>query len=552
MTAGAPGAPPADIALQIVSLHWERVQVVIRARRGRLSPDDGRRFRLRRAGGHGPSMPPTRAWTDGDDLLLRFNVMQGPAQDPLTPGRWTLTVVPSDEHGRETPIRIADPAAVDPIRDAGIFTIVDGVSRSTYRFVPRVDPATGSLSLAVSLRPTARRTALRARVRALRFRVVDGMLAARASAFRRAIGLARHVIRRNGRRILFTSDSRAELSGNLKLVYDRMLARGLEREYELLTLFRSSIAERRSLRDRLRLPYLLAVADVVVIDDYQPVVYQLEGGQDLRIVQLWHASGPFKTVGFSRIGKVGGPRPWSRTHKNYTHAIVSSEHDVPFYAEAFGIPESRVVPTGIPRMDRFFDPASRAAGRAAALAAFPMTQGRWTILFAPTFRGNGARDASYDLGWLDYAALHALAIEQDAIVMIRMHPFVRASLDIPADFADRIVDGSTSTLDVNDLLFIVDLLVTDYSSIVFEYSTLSRPMLFYTPDLEAYIASRDFYEPFESFVPGRIVRTFDALLDAIRRRDFEIEKVAPFAARHFAHLDGSSTDRVIDEVILAR
>jgi CDP-ribitol ribitolphosphotransferase len=272
----------------------------------------------------------------------------------------------------------------------------------------------------------------------------------------------------------------------------------------------------------------------------------------MRIVQLWHASGPFKTVGYSRIGKDGGPRPWSRTHKNYTHAIVSSEADVPFYAEAFGIPESRVVPTGIPRMDRYFDPEARAEGRAAALAAFPMTRDRTTILFAPTFRGDGPRDAHYDLGWLDYAALHALASERDAIVIIRMHPFVGAPLDIPEAYADRLVDGSTSAVDVNDLLFVVDLLVTDYSSIVFEYSTLARPMLFYTPDLEDYIASRDFYEPFETFVPGRIVRTFDALLDAIRRQEFEIEKVGPFAARHFAHLDGSSTDRVIDEVILGR
>ena len=155
--------------------------------------------------------------------------------------------------------------------------------------------------------------------------------------------------------------------------------------------------------------------------------------------------------------------------------------------------------------------------------------------------------------WLDYAALHALAVERDAVVIIRMHPFVREPLGIPAELADRLIDGiGAPRIDVNDLLFVVDLLVTDYSSIVFEFSTLGRPMLFFTPDLEAYVASRDFYEPFEAFVPGRIVRTFDALLDAIRREDFELEKVAPFAARHFAHLDGASTDRVIDEVILGR
>jgi len=88
----------------------------------------------------------------------------------------------------------------------------------------------------------------------------------------------------------------------------------------------------------------------------------------VRIIQLWHASGAFKTVGYSRVGL---PDPNVRVHKSYTAAIVSSEFDVPFYAEAFGIPEDRVTPTGIPRMDRFFDETARAAGLAAARAAFP-------------------------------------------------------------------------------------------------------------------------------------------------------------------------------------
>ena len=67
-----------------------------------------------------------------------------------------------------------------------------------------------------------------------------------------------------------------------------------------------------------------------------------------------------------------------------------------------------------------------------------------------------------------------------------------------------------------------------------------------------YIAERDFYEPFESFVPGRIVSTFPELLDAIRRDEYDADKVAEFAARHFAHLDGGASDRVIDELILGK
>ena len=217
------------------------------------------------------------------------------------------------------------------IRDAGVFEVADGPFR--------VDPP---------LRPTRRPVVRSARPRGVaqdtRAALAAGpdprgTLAASAPAAcarsvpplpRDCSGSPAGRSRRNGRRILFTSDSRADLSGNLKLVYDRMVARGLDREYELLTLVQARASPtRRSLRDRIRLPWLLARADAIVIDDFQPVIYRVDVDRDVRIVQLWHASGAFKTVGYSRIGKPGGPRPWSRIHKNYTHAIVSSDDGRP-------------------------------------------------------------------------------------------------------------------------------------------------------------------------------------------------------------------------------
>lgn len=244
--------------------------------------------------------------------------------------------------------------------------------------------------------------------------------------------------------------------------------------------------------------------------------------------------------------------PYARVHKNYAAAIASSEAEVPCYAEAFGIPEARVHPTGIPRMDRFWDPALRRVGREAALAAYPAARGRTVYLFAPTFRGDSARTAWYDETLIDYPALHALCVEKDAICLIRMHPFVRTPLDIPAAYADRIIDGSTSSIDINDVLFATDLLITDYSSVVFEFSTMDRPMLFFAPDLEEYIASRDFYVDYAAFVPGRIVRTFADLLDAIRREDHGAERLAAFRATHLDRFDGQATDRVIDLIIAGR
>jgi CDP-ribitol ribitolphosphotransferase len=452
-------------------------------------------------------------------------VLVGPGLSPLGARRWTLG----------TPVAPGpDPAALTP--RVGLFTLANG----SYRVAPAVDPATRTLTVDVEFDE-----ALRARK--AQYRRITRI---RRAAFRALVSLSKLTTRRGKPRVLFTSRLISEMAGNLQVVHERMVERGLDRDHDLTVMLKPGLTERWSFLDRLRLARALASADVIVLDDSFPPLNWVKLSPAVRIIQLWHASGAFKTVGYSRVGL---PDPNVRVHKEYTAAIVSSEFDVPFYAEAFGIPEARVIPTGIPRMDRFFDPAARAAGLAAARAAYPeMTDGRMTILFAPTYRGDTIREASYAFELLDYAALHALCVERDAVLIIKMHPFVLEPVRIPEPFRDRLVDGSARPVDVNDLLFAVDLLVTDYSSIVFEYSTLRRPMLFFAYDLDDYVATRDFYVPFESFVPGRIVRTFAEMLEAIRTDDYEADKVDDFASRHFAHLDSGSTDRVIDQLIVAR
>ncbi|MGH2401936.1 MAG: CDP-glycerol glycerophosphotransferase family protein [Candidatus Limnocylindria bacterium] len=525
--------PPARRPIEMVEIGWERIQLRLVVRG---APADGEP-RWVQAGDAGGTMPPT--WSAaGGELRMRFNVMVGPGQMPMSLGRWTLV----DAAGR--PLEIGNPEAVEPETLERLFPFRGG----HYEVRPSIDPGSRHLVLDIDGRRGGRS---RHPIKRLR------------SWFRRVIGPRRRIFglllrwyaatgTRTGRRVLFTSDSRAELSGNLAVVHERMVERGLDREYTLDSIFKPGIAARRTWRDRLRLPRLLARADVILLDDYQPIIYRVPPAPDVRIIQLWHASGAFKTVGYSRVGKPGGPSPYARRHKNYTHAIVSSRHDVPFYAEAFGIAEERVVPTGIPRMDRFFDEDQRARGRQRAIDEFPEIVGRRTILFAPTFRGSGPRTARYDYELIDFGALHGVCVEKDAVMILKMHPFVREAWPVPAALRDRLIDGTRSPIDVNDLLFAVDLLITDYSSIVFEYSTLLRPMLFFAYDLDEYVASRDFYVPFDEFVPGRIVRTFDELLDALRRDDYQAEKVPVFAARHFDHLDGTSTDRIIDQLILGR
>jgi CDP-glycerol glycerophosphotransferase (TagB/SpsB family) len=568
-----PAAPHAVGARQVEVLggSWTRIQLILRMRALDTDPVDPAEVRLqgpsrpgrRRDVLGGELVPPARVWLEGDVLHVRINVMLGPGRVPFPDGPWSL-VLAGHEGGSIRPL-VVSAAGQGPV-PAGVFSLV----RGRYSVTPIV-AAGQPLALDIRLGPpdplpaneasdpsgddeagADGRAALDGTATAgatpHRSTVLKPIRQLRPWVFQALFRLLRAVSRRNGRRILFTSDSRAELGGNLKIVHDRMIERGLDREYEFMTLFRESIAMRRRAADRLRLPWLLARADVVVLDDYQPVIYRVDD-PDVRIVQLWHAWGAFKTVGYSRVGKPGGLSPWSRVHKNYTYAIVSSDPEVEFYAEAFGLPEDRVRPTGIPRMDGFWDPARAARSRELALEAYPAARDRFVILFAPTFRGHGAKTATYPVELLDWSALHALCVEKDAACIIRLHPFVRQPLDIPAAFADRIIDGATSTIDINDVLFAADLLVTDYSSVVFEFSTRDKPMLFFAYDLEEYVATRDFYVEYESFVPGRIVRSFPDLLDAIRRDDYQPERLAAFRAAHLDHFDGRATDRVIDLII---
>ncbi len=145
-------------------------------------------------------------------------------------------------------------------------------------------------------------------------------------------------------------------------------------------------------------------------------------------------------------------------------------------------------------------------------------------------------------------ALHQLCEERDAVVLIKMHPFVIEPPQIPEAYTDRLI-CATDRREINELLLVSDVVVTDYSSLVFEYSTLGRPMVFFAYDLEEYISTRDFYEPFESSYPAASCAPSTSCSDALRNEEYEIEKVAPFAERHVSHLDASSTDRVIDLLI---
>ena len=103
---------------------------------------------------------------------------------------------------------------------------------------------------------------------------------------------------------------------------------------------------------------------------------------------------------------------------------------------------------------------------------------------------------------------------------------------------------------INDLFYITDLLITDYSSNIFEYSLMRKPMMFFAFDKVQYSFSRGFHRDYEESAPGKICYTFDELMDAFAAQDFEYEKVEEYVEKHFDYIDTHSSDRVIDWFVL--
>ena len=346
----------------------------------------------------------------------------------------------------------------------------------------------------------------------------------------------------------------ATLGGNLRYIADELAARRPPVPTVILA-SRASPGLRGKLAGMvhaLRAGYHLATARLFVVDDYFFPMYVITPRRGTARVQTWHAAGAFKKIGYSVLDKSFGADEAlvSRVdiHSNYTLCLMPSDAATVHYMEAFRQPRERFSSVlGLPRTDLFFDAAQRARADAAIRDRYDLPPGRRVLLYAPTFRGDTMHAARYDDS-LDLAALHR-ALGDEWVVLLRLHPFVRqaASLDAaPAGFVRDVSDWP----DMNELMFVADVLVTDYSSAIFEFALLGRPMAFLAPDADAYERERGFYLDFRRDMPGPIFETTDDLASWIAAGDLDPSRSSAFARASFDVADGHASERFVDRVVL--
>ena len=352
-------------------------------------------------------------------------------------------------------------------------------------------------------------------------------------------------------RVLFFETKESAMPDAFDLLWQRFEANP-SMEPRFYSLQQNHVSRAQYLKRSFQALREIAQAEIVFLADASDLVSCIDLRPETRVVQLWHACGAFKKWGMSTADlKFGGDREQLLRHpyyKNLSLVTVSSPEVAWVYEEAMVLQDRPEIikPLGVSRTDKFFDPAFLADAHSAVRAAVPQTSGKKVLLYAPTFRGRVASAAAPDK--LDIPSLRR-ALGDAWVLLIKHHPFVKHRLPIPADCADFAFDVSDS-LATDKLLCVADACVSDYSSLVFEYSLFGRPMAFFAYDKDDYDGWRGFYYDYNELTPGPVVATNAQLIDYLQHLDerFDPEEVRAFRERFMSACDGHATDRILDEL----
>ncbi|MFC8828675.1 CDP-glycerol glycerophosphotransferase family protein [Streptomyces sp. NPDC057137] len=269
---------------------------------------------------------------------------------------------------------------------------------------------------------------------------------------------------------------------------------------------------------RLSWRYLWALARAQYWVDNQGFPLDLKKPPGTTYLQTWHGSA-YKRMGFaeSRIKAQNAPErdKLSAALARFDHFLVRSEHDVRTLARDYRQPAQSLVASGYPRNDRLVraratDESQGRFPRPALAADLGIPDHRKVVLYAPTFRGMPKKGRTTRLP-LDVRQF-AERFGDEYVLLVRAHYLESAVL--PVCPPGTVIDVSGHH-DVSELLCLADALITDYSSIMFDYALLDRPMVFFAPDLDAYVAERGSYFDLRAEAPGPVVETEDELLRAL-------------------------------------
>ncbi|QWG30641.1 CDP-glycerol glycerophosphotransferase family protein [Bacillus mycoides] len=344
---------------------------------------------------------------------------------------------------------------------------------------------------------------------------------------------------------------------NLFFIYEEMQRQGIN--CEVVFLYKSTCKyevdnysnvksykfETRNIFHTIKSVYHLSTSQYVIVDNYFGSLAKIKFKKGVECIQIWHAAGAFKKFGLLAPSfKKRSLRAQNRfmdVYKNFHKIVVGSEALADIYKKAFALSDNNILKTGIPRTDLFFDEQRQRKVKDNIFIVNPKLKDKKVILYAPTFRDKELVD--FDLH-LDIDEMYR-QLKGEYILIIKLHPAIRNICNYEEKYAGFLYDYSLYP-NINDLFLVTDILVTDYSSIPFEFCLLNKPMIFFAYDLKKYMKKRGTIGDYISDVPGPVVYTTEEVVQVITDGKFKIDSINNFTLKWNEYSIGDSSKHFVN------
>lgn len=268
---------------------------------------------------------------------------------------------------------------------------------------------------------------------------------------------------------------------------------------------------------------------VILCDNFLPAA-SCKKRPETKVIQLWHACGALKKFGRDASEDVPGYYK-GNVMKNCDYVTVSSSFCVPYFASAMGLPRERMLPVGISRTDLYYRREYEEEMRCRFCKYYPDAAGKKVVLWTPTFRGNAAQ--ARVCGQEDIERLEK-RLGEEWYVIKSLHPHLLSEKD------KKLIMTS------EELLPVADVLITDYSSILFDFLLFRKPVVRFAPDLSEYEAARGFYMDYRK-LPGALVTDGNDLYEAVLQEyeHCDREAIKRTVEDYLDACDGHATERIL-------
>lgn len=256
-------------------------------------------------------------------------------------------------------------------------------------------------------------------------------------------------------------------------------------------------------------------------------------------LNTWHGF-PIKGTGINSKRK-------AINYSYINYFCVAGDFDKKYYSNCFSIPESHFLMSGFPRMDELYNCTDEEKKIIRNMLCIP--EGKKVILYAPTWRDSQNKGKDYCVNIPADFEKWERVLSDEYILLMRLHPYTNRQLKIKYNYFIR---DYSNYENINDLLKISDILISDYSGTIFEYSALKRPIICFGFDIESYIMERGLSIDVEKELPGGVIKTEDEVLSRIKNLNYDRESMLSEALLNKYIPNGGNATKICVETLLSK